>query len=253
MKMMFWCMGAVASALAVSAPLAIVPTVAGGVGVGGFSTVSKAADEVVSLRWKDSSGANQSESVATGQQGTGNGQDDLPKGMTPEDKAARLRDAINGAGWQGVNAVASGSVVTVTAPQGVTGFTVTNNTKEKNNFTSVHSATCDGNPSTYDCGTATMQLSGIASGFDDDGAESMIMFGTKAASVTIALKPGDTAFSVAETLSSMLNPVLRLRRPVYQMAVPTAWLKIAMNENDHAVVYGITDTGLVQTVGASAP
>ncbi|MFG0318771.1 MAG: hypothetical protein ACF8XB_15965 [Planctomycetota bacterium JB042] len=202
---------------------------------GTFSAPKKANDEVVTVRWKDGDGKNHSFEGQTGQPGTKNEGDDLPKGMDPKEKAKRIKQALEGSGLD-VELNADGDGVVVKPPDGgkIKGFKVTNNTRERRNRTRITSAAGAAQ-------AAHLHVDGFVAGFDGDGEPAELSFGVEG--LTVALEtaafpdvPGLVAAMAAELAGFGFEVDVTSDRSL-TMSLP----------DGAALAYGCTDEGLVQS------
>ncbi len=202
---------------------------------GTFSTPKKSNDEFVTVRWKDKDGNNHSFGGQTGQPGTKNKDDDLPKGMDPKEKAKRIKKALEGSGLDvGLNADGDGVVVKPPAGGKIKGFKVTNNTRERRNRTRITSAAGAAQ-------VAHLHVEGFVAGFDGDGEPAELSFGAEGWAVVLETAafpdvPGLVAAMAAELAG-------------FGFAVEvTSDRSLTMSLPDGATLaYGCTDEGLVQS------
>ncbi len=220
----------------------------GGVGIGEFSPVKKANDEIVTVYYYAADGSVKPLIAKTGKEGTQHEDDDLPKGMSGPDKAKRIAKAINDArdanrNRYPVTATATGHVVTVTTTgtaKGLKSFNVTNNTRQKRNKQEVsksYDVTCCHQESLID-------LTGAVSGFDPDGMESEVYLGTNEYQVSYFPVPGATL----EEVASMMVQELQDYGIDASLVLPTLIKIVVPGGPENPTHYGCSDIDIDMTI-----
>ena len=234
---------------------------AGGTGIITVSSPTKAADDTITVNFKDKEGVNQSATASTGQSGTNNSGDDLPKDMSADDKAKRYKEALDATPLvtqHGATVTANGSVVTVSVPNGsVRSVNGDNQTKQKDNGTQVHGIAAGGGSSQLFIATTpytqvgTMFLTGTATGYEDGGVvPSSIMIGTNRGTVTVVSQPGQTADELAWLLAARLRDQYRI---VARRSAPGT-IEVLLHQGiDGGLRWGGSDDGIGQQVEVGAP
>ncbi len=220
-------------------------TASGGVGIGTFSKVKKAGDETITINYKDYEGEVKTITTATGEFGSNHTGDDLPKGMSGEDKAARIASAINAEAQAGGHPIAvnvMGHVITVGTTgnaKGLTKFDVSNNTRQKHNKTWVSHSINEVHQEAY------VYLTGGVAGheWDSDETQSEIRVGT-ARHLVVKMPSHNTPLA---TLASEIVEELIHHGVSASLVRPTIIRIVLDEEMDCRLHYGCTDAGVNMT------
>lgn len=187
-----------------------------------FSSPTKDKTEVVVVSYVDPNGQSQSPEVNV----------PLKKGMTADEKAQAIADAMNAMGGLSAATLTGGGVLVAATGGGqLRKVSVSNNTGEKENTAKVTNSAL----------SATVSFAGTATGLNSDGDAAEVMVGTRAGRVVVS---SSSLGSIESLVSALVDELAAIG--VIAQQTDAATLELALGAEDW-LAYGCDDMGLVQT------
>lgn len=214
-----------------------------------FNKVNKSDDETITIRYKDRNNVTHTLVAKTGEQGTNHQDDDLPKGMSGVEKAARIVDAINHAEGNEGNVVAEQvkvggnptNLVAVYTPdpnKGIVRVKPPNHTRQRGNGDMVGKE----NWKDGEHVESYFYLMGVTAGRNDDEEPSEIEVGTSDYTSVMHPEPNVPTEDLARQIVHDL-----VEHGVSASLVLPSVIRIVLREDD-STVYGGDDVGVYMWV-----